>query len=463
MRSTLSMIFLFLSLTQSRAQICTDATDTIYGLTTAGQVVGINVNNGGAVNIGSPSSGASNTNGVGYNPVNKSFYYFNISGGSAGSQQFVSFNPATGVKTVLTSPPATVLAADQIRSGCNTIAGTGYYTIDPVTSPHATLYYYNVTAGTWTTITSSLTVGGVADGTLDSLVSGDMAFDGSGDLWIVAASKYNWALYEISAPVPATATASVPMIKQIPLTANPAVMFNNVSFTGVAFNAAGDLFLAAGNASGGNRLYKLTSLSASSLTLVHTIPTDDGADLTSCSVPPVVLPVVWVDFAAALHNGKVDLNWTANEYGDVSGYEVQYSTDATHWKTLATVAAQEGGQSYSYQTSQYDPGPNFYRIDQVSASGKENISAIQGISGGDGHSVMIGPNPAKDVIYIYNRDNNSKYLAQFFDGSGRLAMSTVLSPNQQSIDISRLPNGVWLLRLMAPNNEPAVTSQFIKR
>src|SRR5450432_3630805 len=122
-------ICLSLFLTNAHAQVCSDALDTIYGLSTAGQVVGINVNNGGAVNIGAPSAGASNTNGVGFNSANKAFYYFNISGGSAGSQQFISYDPSTSTKTVLAAPPATVLAAHQIRSGCNSMAGTGYYMI----------------------------------------------------------------------------------------------------------------------------------------------------------------------------------------------------------------------------------------------------------------------------------------------------------------------------------------------
>src|SRR5450631_3225581 len=86
-------VCLSLFLLNAHAQVCSDALDTIYGLTTAGQVVGINVNNGGAVNIGAPSAGASNTNGVGFNSANKAFYYFNISGGAAGSQQFISYDP----------------------------------------------------------------------------------------------------------------------------------------------------------------------------------------------------------------------------------------------------------------------------------------------------------------------------------------------------------------------------------
>jgi hypothetical protein len=466
-------ICLSLFLANVQAQICSDAVDTIYGLTTAGQIVGINVNNGGAVNIGTPSAGASNTNGVGYNNANKAFYYFNISGGSAGSQQFVSYDPTTSTKTVLAAPPASVLPADQIRSGCNTMAGTGYYMIDPLTSPHATLYYYNVTLNTWTTITSSMTVAGVPAGNVDSLVSGDMAFDGNGNLWIVTASKYNWALYEIAGPVPTIATASVPLISQIPTSNNPAPMFNSASFTGIAFNSAGHLYLAAGNAAGGNRLYELGGFTAAALNLVHTIPTDDGADLTSCSYPVTVLPVVWVDFAAALHNPEIDLHWTANEYGNASRYLVEYSPDAMQWQTVASVGAGAGagtgnsgngaGQSYSYQTSQYNPGPNYYRIVQVLSSGKENFSSIKMINTEGDRGIYIGPNPSRDVVYIYNLSNASKYLVQLFDGSGRLALTTVLNPGQQSIDISRLSKGVYLLRLVSTGNEPPVTSQLVKK
>jgi len=77
-------------------------------------------------------------------------------------------------------------------------------------------------------------------------------------------------------------------------------------------------------------------------------------------------------------------------------------------------------------------------------------------------SIHLGPNPAKDVIYFYNKDNTAKYLAQFFDRSGRLIYSTSIDKTQESVNISRLQKGAYILKLSSPAEKNSSSYQFIK-
>src|ERR1700694_526759 len=95
------------------AQICVNQKDSVYGLTTTGQIVAINVNNGGGSTIGSPAAGAVNSNAIGYSNVTGLFYFFNKNGGAV--QEFVSFNPMTSALVPLAASP--IAAAHTIRSG----------------------------------------------------------------------------------------------------------------------------------------------------------------------------------------------------------------------------------------------------------------------------------------------------------------------------------------------------------
>jgi hypothetical protein len=54
-------------------------------------------------------------------------------------------------------------------------------------------------------------------------------------------------------------------------------------------------------------------------------------------------------------------------------------------------------------------------------------------------------------------------LAQVYDRSGRLIYSAVIAGNQQSMDVSRLTAGSYLLRLASPENNDAPQSfEFVK-
>jgi len=470
------ILFFFIVLKQLfappiQAQICQHPTDSVYAMTTTGTMYALNVNNAllSPAIPASTSTGTLSANGLGYSVLNGKFYYFNKVGTSAApSPQFVSYDPVTTTLTTLPAPPATITSAQKIRSGCVNHLGSGYYTINPIFNPTTpALYYYNIATATWATVTSSFVNPSAVslNSTFNSLNSGDMAFDGKGNLWILLSNAANYALYKIAAPVPTTPVASVTAQQMIAPTATP----GGVSITGLAFNASGVLYLStgAGVAPGNNLLYKLTTVS-SGLTLVGTIPINDvGADLTECSAPLGVLPSsALLGFTAVAAHNEIDLSWTAIDDENVTGYIVETSKDAEHWIQLQSVDKKYNTSAYStlytYKDNQFVTGKNFYRVIQVSADDRKTFSAVRLVNSTGLRTVAIGPNPAKDIVYIYNAGNEGKYLAQVFDRSGKLVYTTSTGQTQQEVNISRLPKGSYILRLSSPVNGSSSSHQFIK-
>ena len=468
---TACLLFVMTMNISVQAQICLNPTDTIYSMSTTGVIYPINVitaQNGTGVTT---NLAAVNANGLGYSSLNGKFYFFNITAtGAAPSPQFASYSPATSTFATLATPPASITPAvtQKIRTGCVNNLGSGYYTINPSTSAGVTpsLYYYNILTDTWTTVTNLFQTPALISQnvTIHNLNSGDMAFDGTGNLWIVCSNSAQYTLYEILSPVPTTAVASVTVQQIIAPIATPA----GVSLTGLAFNASGALFLSSGGGGGGgnNLLYKMASV-ASGLTLVGTLPINDiGADLTSCMAPLWVLSAPSIlNFSASLNNG-IQLTWNANEDDATAGYNVQYSQDGASWINIAfinkTLNSTGNGVPYRYVQHQYGPNNNFYRIVQITASGKETFSVIKMVNAKGTGTVYMGPNPVKDIIYFYNKDYNSKYLARIYDHSGRLVYSSQVDQYQESLNVSHLSKGGYVLNLSSPFNGNITSLQFIK-
>src|SRR4029079_15885702 len=85
----LGMLYLLALPVSMNAQLCTNPTDSIYGMTTNGQFHSINVNTGQAsagMLGGDTVQNAVNSNGLGFSSVTGKFYFFNrCNTGTAGT------------------------------------------------------------------------------------------------------------------------------------------------------------------------------------------------------------------------------------------------------------------------------------------------------------------------------------------------------------------------------------------
>jgi hypothetical protein len=481
-KSVVTTAFLYLSICTAslKAQLCTNPKDSVYTLTTSGELHSLNINNGAASGIlgGTAVASASNSNGFGFSSLTGKFYFFNHCA-IGDFIEFVSYDPVTKTKQVLASPPAPITLTDKIRSGTVNNAGTGYYTLLP-SSPAtaATFYYYDIGANTWKIIAQSFkdtATGNSVDSMFHNLNSGDMAFDGAGNLWIICSKNPKYALYKVQAPVRTTAVAKLAVTIVIPTRSMP-IATSAASFTGVAFNSQGKLFMTTGsNSSLGvgvstpntnyNILYRMTSSSPLVIDSIASIPNSYGDDLTSCFYSVGVLSSRFYSFMASLQKNVVQLSWKVNETNEVTGYNIEYSPDAEYWQTIGykEKGSETGLQTYHFTDANHVQGRNYFRIVQITTTDKKNTSEIRMIDTRSVGKITIGPNPVSDVIYLYNKENSSNLQAKVFDTYGRLIYSTIITPERQSINVSSLPKGQFILKLYVNgSSEDSPGYHFIK-
>jgi len=454
-------IMLLLASATMRAQIssvCTDPQNIIYGLTGSGEIREINVNTAatGTVIKNTTYSGSSpsSANGLGYNYLDGKFYYFKRNVTSS-SQEFVSFNPSTNTVTILAPSTCT----DDVHTGCVSSSGTGYYTVDV----DGNLSYYNIVTNTWTFITSTIVdqYGNDVDAVIRSQSAGDMAIDGWGNIWLVTANSSNYGLYRFPASLPTSPVASFTVTQIIAPTATTPT---GQSFAGIAFSPSGQIYMATKS---GNRLYRMES--NLSLTYIGAMTTSDiGNDLTSCSFPLRVLPIMWRSFDAVLKsNNTVLLTWEVTEETN-KGFYVQFSTDGARWENLTFIESKNLPETitrYSFTHFSKLSGKHYYRIRGVGRDDDESYSTVKTISiKNEKQAISLWPNPAKNQVNIINDGSSGTVFvqAQIFDLSGKQLSEIRMSPGENTININSLRAGTYLIRLKAENGL-SVNEKIIKQ
>ena len=438
-----AFILMFLTISVN-AQVCTNPNGVIYGLSNSGNIVPITVSNsavGATINPAYTSS-TSSANGIGYNAQNGNFYYFQ-NGNSGASQQFVSFNPATNTYATLAPSPSTAI----VYRGCVNFNGTGYYCLDQ----NSNLCYYNITTNTWTLIGSVFAdqYGNNVTSTFKAQASGDIAIDGLGNLWIVSSGSSAYGVYKISAPLPTVATATISITQLVPPTTPTPTSTN---FAGIAFNATGEIYVCTTN-----DLYILNNdLSLSHLGTFSVAGV--GGDLTSCNFPITVLPVSWQSVNVDLQsNNSVLINWIVNQQINSKEYTVERSTDGKTWSDVGTVESTGNtttAQSYSYTDANPAAGNNYYRIRQTDFDGKTNFSIVKTVNVAAATQLAIWPNPSKNIINIQKENNGTNSInAEIFNQSGQKVSSSLLKSGINTVDISSLPAGYYIVHIDLANGE----------
>lgn len=460
--SLLVLICLQLIMHQAGAQIsmvCTDPTNTIYGLTQAGTIYPINVNTavcGAATKNGTYlGNSPAFSNALGYNPVNGRFYYFKRNVVSGAPQEFVSFNPLTGLVTILASSPF----LSETHTGAVNVNGQGYYAIDIF----GRLGYYDIAANSWTQITNSMVdqFGNNVTEVIQSQYAGDIAIDGYGNLWIVTSNATNFGVYRLQGPLPTTPQGQLTVTQRLaPTTATPS---GNL-IAGIAFNPSGQIYLSTKN---DNRLYILENNLTTTFRGTFTV-SDVGNDLTSCNFPIMVLPVKWNSFSALVKaNTEVEINWSVLE-NQSAGYYIEHSTDGANWSNVSyiesTGAINNNYNNYGYLFRNASEGRNFFRIRQVDLDGSTSYSEVRSVMiRKDGVTTFsVFPNPASGQINVeYNSSVGALGLsAVIYDIAGRQLITKNISTGITTINVQTLSPGVYYMKILGTGIH-AETRKFV--
>jgi hypothetical protein len=79
--------------------------------------------------------------------------------------------------------------------------------------------------------------------------------------------------------------------------------------------------------------------------------------------------------------------------------------------------------------------------------GTITVTSTAGISENNLLSFEMYPNPVSDVLNIQLPTGTEKAEVGVFDYTGRLVTSKIISSNDTSIDVQKLSNGIYLIRV----------------
>lgn len=178
----------------------------------------------------------------------------------------------------------------------------------------------------------------------------------------------------------------------------------------------------------------------------------------------VTLPVNLYDFAAQKQNCTANLSWkTANET-NIAGYTVEVSEDkGATYRAIGTVDANNVAAERNYNMTYQMTGNNayLYRIRINELSGSYSYSPVARINSGCGKSneIAVYPSPAVTNVTLSVSDNafiNTR--ATVIDVAGKTHMNFIITANTKNIDVSKLPAGVYVIRLHDGSN-----AKFVKQ
>jgi hypothetical protein len=171
--------------------------------------------------------------------------------------------------------------------------------------------------------------------------------------------------------------------------------------------------------------------------------------------PGGVIPVRWVSFKGYRTSAGNQLTWTTATEENNSHYEVEHSSNGSVYTMLGKVAS--SGNSASVQSYQFlhgisTPGNHYYRIKQVDKDGNYTYTGVVliRILEKNSNSITIYPNPAKNTVFIgFENVPALPYTIQLVSPLGQVLLTKTITQasNQEDLDISKLPRGLYYLHI----------------
>lgn len=213
-----------------------------------------------------------------------------------------------------------------------------------------------------------------------------------------------------------------------------------------------------------------TGSGMTSITLNRTTPIvianqatqDDTRNNTFNIVVPV--PITLISFTASeLSCGTIALNWVTAKEENAAHFEIEYSEDSKQFKTVTTVTSKNAAMGSSYNTvlTQNDK-QGFYRLKMVdrdrsftySEVTKVNIECLN-------NNIELSPNPTTGLIRINHLSGATESIL-VFNAVGQKVIEQKAIPNQNQVDLTALPAGLYNL-VISESGQSKATFKVVKQ
>ena len=178
------------------------------------------------------------------------------------------------------------------------------------------------------------------------------------------------------------------------------------------------------------------------------------------------LSVNLISFTAQKLNADVQTAWQTAIQLNFDHYEVERSLDGNNFTKVATVQAVSGTGILNYQFKDLNAvniyqtnGRLFYRLKMIDKDRTSSYSRIVRVDFDKKYTVEIYPNPAHDEINIEGVQNYKNI--QVSDASGRIVYQQNINQTKQTLNISHLQNGIYIIKLIG--NDDIQSLKFLKK
>jgi hypothetical protein len=161
-----------------------------------------------------------------------------------------------------------------------------------------------------------------------------------------------------------------------------------------------------------------------------------------------ILQLTWLSFTAEQRNEDVLLQWSTASEKNTFNFNIEHSTDGTHWKTIGSLPANNEAQThlYSYVHSGAASGTHFYRIRQNDVNERHTYSETRTVQiDFETQAFTITGNPAVNKTLQLQINSATTQTIRLFNSNGRLIWSRKFATGTHPIDLHRQIAGVYFL------------------
>ncbi len=178
------------------------------------------------------------------------------------------------------------------------------------------------------------------------------------------------------------------------------------------------------------------------------------------------LPVTWTqDLTAEPFGELLKMHYAVSEQVDVAGYELEAAYEDENFVKVKDIAYQENGSletDYTVVTN-YPLKSAYYRIKQLDYDGKYDYSNIVYVDGaaGSAQSMLVFPNPATSRVSLSLPAGIT--TVDLISASGQRVRTYGRDEASRGLDVSNVPNGIYLLRAIGSSSDRGDVQRLVVR
>lgn len=173
---------------------------------------------------------------------------------------------------------------------------------------------------------------------------------------------------------------------------------------------------------------------------------------------PGALPVTLLEFTAKKEGSAASLHWSTTYESNSDYFNVEHSSNAKDWNTLAKMAAanqSSGLKNYDFSHILPVAGANYYRLKMVDKDQSYAYSTIRELHFEQSYQVSLYPNPAVEKVWISMERWENIAGVKLLNAQGATLLAFHKKPLSNEINMKGLSAGLYVVQLLLNDGSTA--------